>query len=149
MDKRPKVNRKAEEEKKKEKQEAYENQKAKLEGKDKENKESKENTDKKSILKKKNSKVIESKSLNFGPDELKSKDFINKSRERRSVYDKKNNLRNLNPRRLSSNVNMDQELENSLEKFKNFQINQINKNCKLNSKDKLLNDLFNNKITSA
>ena len=25
----------------------------------------------------------------------------------------------------------------------------INKNCKLNSKDKLLNDLFNNKITSA
>ena len=134
LDKRPKVNRKAEEEKKKEKQEAYENQKAKLEGKDKENKESKENTDKKSILKKKNSKVIESKSLNFGPDELKSKDFINKSRERRSVYDKKNNLRNLNPRRLSSNVNMDQELENSLEKFKNFQINQINKKSAMKKK---------------
>ena len=137
LEKRPKVNRKAEEEKKKEKQEAFENQKAKLEGKDKENKESKENTDKKSILKKKNSKVIQKESLNFGPDELR-----NKSKERKSVYDKKSNFKNLNSRRFSSNVNMDRELENSLEKFKNFQINQINKKSSMKKKYLNQNDII-------
>ena len=133
LDKRPKVNRKAEEEKKKVKQEAYEKEKAKLEGKDKEN-ESKENTDKKSNFKKKNSKIIQRNSLTFASDDIKSTNFANKSRERKSVYDKKNNIKNLNSRRLSSNVNMDQQLQNSLEKFKKFQINQINKKSSMKKK---------------
>jgi hypothetical protein len=134
LDKRPKVNRKVEEEKKKEKQEAYEKEIAKLEGKENENKENKENTDKKSNLKKKNSKVIQRNSLNFAPDDLKSTNLANKSKERKSVYNKKFNVNNLNTRRLSSNVNMDQELQNSLEKFKNFQINQIKKKSSMKKK---------------
>ena len=58
-------------------------------------------------------------------------------KQRRSnMYDKQLNLLNLNKgRRLSANVNMDDKLKKSLERFKLFQLNHLNKKNTKNNKN--------------
>jgi len=126
---RPKRNRSLDESKKQAKMEEKEKKIEKIIEKNKE-KENKENISKSSNVKQQN-KNDKRNSVNYrAMADLKSTNLINKNREKK--FDKKFNNKNANfGRRLSSNVNMDL---NSLQKFKNFQLNLIKKKSTLKKK---------------
>ena len=126
---RPKRNRSVDEAKKQAKMEEKEKKIEKIIEKDKE-KENKENISKSNNVKQQN-KNAKRNSINYGATtDLKSTNLINKNKEKKP--DKKYNINNINNnRRMSSNVNMDL---NSLQKFKNFQLNLIKKKSSMKKK---------------
>ena len=122
--------------KKRKEKNSEENQSDKEDNKNADKKKKKDNKDNnaikpKSSIKKKNTlgKILHKNTINDDNSSIAKTNSLKK--KGKIKFEKNINLTSVNKkRRMSSNVNMDDKLKASLEKFKDFQMNQMNKNTK-------------------